>query len=82
MHRRDAEDAKVISLRLGGFEPSHPKVGTPADIHCRIIFLLRGMAQPGSALRSGRRGPGFKSLFPDSQVEMLFAHHLDACFIA
>jgi len=23
---RDAEDAKVVSLRLGGFEPSHPKV--------------------------------------------------------
>jgi hypothetical protein len=30
-----------------------------------IILAQRGMAQTGSALRSGRRGPGFKSLFPD-----------------
>jgi len=29
MHRRDAEDAEIISLRFGGLnvsEPSHPKV--------------------------------------------------------
>ena len=28
-------------------------------------FLRRGVAQSGSALRSGRRGPGFKSRLPD-----------------
>ena len=35
----------------------------------RAIFAThfsRGIAQSGSALRSGRRGPGFKSPFPDS----------------
>ena len=35
----------------------------------RIIWLrgnpLRAVAQLGSALRSGRRGPGFKSRQPD-----------------
>ena len=31
----------------------------------RIPFRARGVAQPGSALRSGRRGPQFKSGHPD-----------------
>ena len=31
----------------------------------RYPFLARGVAQPGSALRSGRRGPQFKSGHPD-----------------
>ncbi len=32
---------------------------------CAILARLRGVAQPGSALRSGRRGPQFKSGHPD-----------------
>lgn len=31
----------------------------------RIIFFVRGVAQPGSALRSGRRGRRFESGHPD-----------------
>ena len=31
----------------------------------RYPVLARGVAQPGSALRSGRRGPQFKSGHPD-----------------
>ena len=35
-------------------------------------FSLRGVAQLGSALRSGRRGPGFKSRLPDQlQINVL-----------
>src|SRR6478736_418037 len=37
-------------------------------IRCR--GFTRGVAQLGSALRSGRRGRGFESRHPDSLVEM------------
>ncbi len=33
-------------------------------------FSLRGVAQLGSALRSGRRGPGFKSRLPDHRLQI------------
>src|SRR5262249_46140445 len=43
--------------------PAAVRQGTPAPgDHC----AFRGVAQPGSALRSGRRGPQFKSGHPDA----------------
>ena len=35
-----------------------------SDLWKRVV-TFRGVAQPGSALRSGRRGRGFKSRHPD-----------------
>ena len=35
------------------------------DKSCKFAILLRGIAQSGSALRSGRRGRGFKSRYSD-----------------
>ena len=31
--------------------------------------MYRGVAQHGSALRSGRRGPGFESRLPDQHIK-------------
>jgi 3-oxoadipate enol-lactonase len=53
----------------------HLLIGERPDVCARAIeeFLalpyepLRGVAQPGSALRSGRRGPEFKSRHPDGE---------------
>src|SRR6478609_11938607 len=39
----------------------------------RLVFTSpRGVAQPGSALRSGRRGPEFKSRRPDCRKAPLW----------
>ncbi len=33
-----------------------------------VVWIYRGVAQHGSALRSGRRGPGFESRLPDQHI--------------
>ena len=35
----------------------------------KVVWVYRGVAQHGSALRSGRRGPGFESRLPDQQIK-------------
>ena len=53
-----------------------------------IFLTVRGVAQPGRVLRSGRRGPRFKSGHPDQitrfrltrQQQMLRAHRRQMAF--
>jgi putative hydrolase of the HAD superfamily len=52
--------AKHVGIRAARIEP-----GSTAD---PLGFWARGVAQPGSALRSGRRGPQFKSGHPDAHA--------------
>ena len=47
------------------FEPSDHKFKVLVYWYSRTREYHRGVAQPGSALRSGRRGRGFKSRHPD-----------------
>ena len=45
-----------------------PRPGPGIRLACGILETLRGVAQPGSAHRSGRRGPRFKSGRPDKAL--------------
>src|SRR4051794_31472731 len=57
----DAKDLwRGLGNGLGGPRPA-PGPAAPS-LTCRRV---RGVAQPGSVLRSGRRGPEFKSRHPD-----------------
>ena len=42
---------------------------------------IRGVAQPGSALRSGRRGRRFESYHPDSLIESNGILEFDNCYL-
>ena len=44
--------------------------GENAQLLCLICVILRGVAQPGSALRSGRSGRRFKSSHPDHYFQI------------
>ena len=52
-----------------GFHPSRQD-----DYH--VVCCTRGVAQLGSALRSGRRGRGFKSRHPDDEKTHELAHEV------
>ena len=53
----------------GAESPAVPGVWLrTGSVRYAVEALTRGMAQLGSALRSGRRGPGFKSRQPDHVV--------------
>ncbi len=43
------------------------------------VLLNRDVAQPGSALRSGRRGRWFESSHPDNQKSLLAKHWQAFC---
>src|SRR6266516_1746236 len=46
-------------------ETTYPENTNPSVSKLATLRPSRGVAQPGSALRSGRRGPQFKSGHPD-----------------
>ena len=56
-------------IKRGGHAQSLASRGAPGQCRARgssTIRPARGVAQPGSALRSGRRGPQFESGHPDT----------------
>ena len=50
--------------RLVGSNPTLSVYPAP-EVKALFLFVARGVAQSGRALRSGRRGPRFKSGRPD-----------------
>ena len=56
----------IFSLFLLAFLESKVLCFLPTHLKYQ---LFRGIAQPGSALRSGRRGREFKSRYPDRRLE-------------
>ena len=65
-----AASESVVRAELVDGTPAVLKIGIPHRVRALPGEALRlapprGVAQPGSALRSGRRGPQFKSGHPD-----------------
>ena len=58
---RPGPEQREVDVEQNGLEHGSEDTGSRS-----VRFAPRGVAQPGSALRSGRRGPQFKSGHPDS----------------
>jgi hypothetical protein len=63
---------------VAGSNPVHPtasavvtKLRDEADLFHNFIRTRRAVAQPGSALRSGRRGRWFESSLPDKRKKQI-----------
>src|SRR5205085_8579503 len=59
------DDVQLVILPRCRWRQRSGKIRTELSREWLICVPLRGVAQPGSALRSGRRGPQFKSGHPD-----------------
>ena len=61
-----------------GSNPS--SAATKASNFYSGLVFFRGVAQFGSALRSGRRSRGFESRHPDQSLEAIFIFMIDVAF--